>query len=277
MLSHEYRFLFDDFGPSCHLNDLGLSLNMTPNLPFRCSIIAILLTLSSAVSKGQEKNDPFTNHPSNLLPGADHLIPHTPNYEDYSVSYQKLLNKNLKLDSRYLALMLVKPSFDGDYSLLLQGDGNSFSIKGSKTFSLTLTKAEESIWYSMPGNNQKKEQKEIKLKTSTVAIDPSMAARLNGLWNRMILRTRYSAAPNIGLDGITIEFATAIGQGETWSPRQNSPSLLWGLGETLVQYCQAPEENREERLKEINAAADSLETYLREHPQECDPKEGEKK
>jgi hypothetical protein len=259
---------------------------MIPNPQFRCSIIAFLLTLSSAVSKGEEKNDPFSNAPPVVTeddrrrppPPPDHLAPPTPNTEDYSISYRKLLTSNLKLDSRYLALMLVTPSFEGEYSLLLEGDGNSASIKESKTFSLTLTKSVESIWYSMPGNNQEEKQKEIKLKTSTASISPALAARVLDLWNQMIARAREPENPNTGLDGVTIEFATASGRGEVWSPsRRNSPLLLAELGETLVQYCQAPEKDREEMLKEINTAADALETYLKEHPQEEKSKTGEEK
>ena len=267
---------------------------MIPNPQFRCSIIAILLTLSSAASKGEEKNNPFTDDPSNPFadsppavaesdrrrppPSPDHLVPPTLNTEDYQVSYHNQLKANLRLDAPCLALMLVKPSFESEYSLLLQGDGNTASIKDSKSFSLTLTKAVGSIWESMPWNNDDEKQRKVTVKISTAPISPALAARMHGLWNRMISRAHKPTHPNTTFDGVSYEFATAIGRGEAQNPSQrNSPALLTDLGECLVQYCQAPEEEREEILKEINKAADALETYLKEHSQEEKPKTGEEK
>lgn len=230
--------------------------------------VANLTTLGT---RAETATDPFAepkgkSEAPKLPPEPDHLVPVDPYPGDWHVRYTDLIRAKLKLDEPYFARMVVKPSFGGESSLRLHGGEQEHEISKTEKVFLTHSVAEKSIWYSMPENNQEKQQKEVKVTTTTVSIPKPMEVRLCSLWNRMILRTRVPAGNGDGLDGVTIEFATRRGYGETWSPmQQKSPLLFVELGESLVDYCKSTDETRKARLKAVSQKADKLESYLDAH------------
>ncbi|MEO7097859.1 MAG: hypothetical protein ABI162_00750 [Luteolibacter sp.] len=162
--------------------------------------------------------------------------------------------------------MVLRPSFDGESSLILHGGEQRQEFSATEKFFLTYSLAEKNLWYSMPENNEEKKQKEINVTVTTVPVPKPMAVRLCSIWNRMILRTRVPVTSVNGFDGISIEFATQRGYGETWTPMQRkSPLLFVELGESLIDYCKASEEDRKAKLKKVSQKAGKLENYLDAH------------
>lgn len=164
--------------------------------------------------------------------------------------------------------MLVRPSFSAEYVITLHRDANrpKDAQPAGKTF-LTYSVSDHSIWYSMPENNDQKEQKKISITTITVEFPKPLGLSIYELWRRMLQRTRYSDKSYAGLDGTIYEFSLEGRCGEFWSPQERkSPTLLIELGESLVSYCNAAVDDRLEREKDTQGKAARLSKYLDEHP-----------
>ena len=79
----------------------------------------------------------------------------------------------------------------------------------------------------MPENNSEKEQKEIKIATRTTEIPKSVAKRVQGLFLRMLEKTRYFHDDAIYLDGTDWEFTAGGMYGESrYSARARSFLLV---------------------------------------------------
>jgi hypothetical protein len=197
----------------------------------------------------------------------DHLVPVAPYPGDWRVRYSDQLRSRFKLDSRFFAQMVVQPSFSGEYVVRLHGAKDDRHFDRTKNFFLTYSAANTNIWYSMPENNDKRKQQKVVVSVITVEFPTPQATRIQQLWKRMLLRTRYPEASSAGLDGTTYEFATWHVYGETWSPQERkSPLLFVELGESLIGYCKASPAERSTAIKEIENQAAQLEKYLDEHP-----------
>lgn len=228
-----------------------------------------LLAMACLTCTLAQDNDPFsdTGPVSQPMPHTpDHLVPPEPYFlDDWKIDYRKLLTKHLDLDARYIARMIVKPSFEPEYSMRLHGDANSTVIEHSKEFFITCVIPDNSIWKSLPENNSENIQKPISTQTIKASISEEYAKRVNSVWNEMIFQTRYPRKSIDGVDGITIEFATLNGHGETWSPDEGTaPALLWELGEILIAYCKGSEEERKPLLAYIDAKLSAMEERLKE-------------
>lgn len=228
--------------------------------------------LLSGFTRGEDAGDPFADTGETKAGEAaarhrtpDHLQPLDPYPMDWEVAYTKQLSKYLDLKAPYLARMIVRPSFDPEYLMSIHGPPeDDYPGVDSQGFFVSCTVSDKSIWYSMRENNSEKVEKEIKPTTSTAPLPAEVARKVYGLWNEMLLGTRYTRELNAGLDGVTIEFATHLKHGEAWSPSVGtSPALLWDLGEKLVAYCKAPVEERKKLLDAVNESAGKLDSYLK--------------
>jgi hypothetical protein len=162
--------------------------------------------------------------------------------------------------------MIVRPSFEGEYSVILHGTKEDYEVDLEKTpkFFLSCFAAEKNIWYSMPENNPEKQQKEIKVIVTTGEVAKPLAKRIHGLWVQMLERTRYFDDNRIYVDGTTFEF-TARGMHAETRVECTGPTLLVKLGHALIDFCQAPAAEREAATRNIEKAASELETYLKTH------------
>ena len=221
-------------------------------------ISGLLVSDGEACSFGDDKE-------TNKLPlSPDHLFPIDPYPANYKIAYNKQLTKYHSLEKARLARMVVRPSFGIEYSLSMDTDGSWRNLKSSKDFFLRYTITDKNIWYSMPENNSGKVQEAIKPTTLKASIPAETALKVIKLWDEMILQTRYSRSDDSGLDGVTIEFSSRFGHGETWSPSDGtSPAMLYELGEKLITYCKASKKERKKLLIDINRAAAKLEIFLK--------------
>ena len=196
----------------------------------------------------------------------DHLTPVNPYPGSWHVRYTDLVSKHLEPPYRFFAGMIVRPSFEGEYSVILHGTKENYEVDLDKTpkFFLSCFAAEKNIWYSMPEHNEEKQQKEIKITVATGEVARPLAKRIHGLWVQMLERTRYFDDDRISVDGTTFEFTARGMHGET-RLECTGPTLLVKLGHALVEFCQAPPTDREAATKNIEKAASELETYLKAH------------
>ncbi len=202
-----------------------------------------------------------------VLKGPDHLVPVNPYPGGWHVRYTDLLRSRLKLDSPFLAKMVVKPSFSGEYAVRLLESKDKNPLDTSNQFFLTYSAASKNIWYSMPENNDKKQQQKVSVATTTVEIPEALAVRIQQLWKRMLFQTRYFETNAAIADGVTYEFGIWYHYGEAHSPQERkSPLLFIELGESLITYCKAAPAERPAAAKEIENKAAQLEKYLKKHP-----------
>lgn len=234
-------------------------------------VIVGFLAFSAAGYLVAQVSDPFAE-PAVVSPEAlnphepDHLNPVHPYRSDLSVRYANQLRERFGLDSHFYFRMLVRPSFDAEYAVSLSGDEryHPWKIDSDTKLTLKYVVADKSIWFAMPDNNDEKTQKDVNVTVQTTEMPMALALRLIELWDHMLQGTRYS--PDVGgLDGVTYEFAIWQRFGETWSPHhQKSPLLFVELGESLVELCNAPPENRDFAVKKVEEKAVKLETYLKQ-------------
>lgn len=203
-----------------------------------------------------------------LPPQADHLVPVNPHPGEWLARYTDELRSRLQLESPFLAQMVVKPSFSGEYAVRLQSAQDKKPTDTSHRFFLTWSAADTSIWYAMPENNdEKKKQRKVSIAVTTVEFPEALAVRIEHLWKRMLYRTRYFETNAMIADGTTVEFGMWGIYGETHSPMEHtSPWLFIELGEGLIQYCKAAPAERPAAAKEIESKAAQLEQYLDKHP-----------
>jgi hypothetical protein len=225
------------------------------------SIRYLILTLALALAViGRAADEPAVSHE------PDHLVPVDPYPGEWHVRYSDQLQSRFKLAFFFFAQMVVRPSFSGEYVVRLHGAKDDNQCDTTNKFFLTYSAADKSIWYSMPENNDKKKQQKVSIATTTVEVPRPLAMRIQQLWQRMLLRTRYTEESGGGVDGVTYEFSTWCVYGETWSPQERkSPLLLIELGKSLIAYCKAAPAERPAAAREIENKAAQLENYLNEH------------
>lgn len=196
----------------------------------------------------------------------DHLVPVNPYPGDWRARYTSQLQSHFKLDSFFFAQMVVRPSFSGEFVVRLHGARDDNDFDTASTLFLTYSAAKQSIWYSMPENNDEQKKKGVSIAATTVEFPKPLATRIQKLWQRMLLQTRYPQEYSGGLDGTTYEFGIWSVYGETWSPlERKSPLLFIELGDSLIIYCLTPPAERSAAAKNIEDKAAQLEKYLDKH------------
>ncbi len=229
------------------------------------TIICLLSCLAAGQGAAERQGDPFKPGYEPKMPEQpDHLIPVDPHPGEWVAPYNKQLDRHLGLKDDYLLRMIVRPSFTGEYLVRLEGDPRIFTGEDQKNFFVTSSKADKSIWYSIPENNSEKAERPVKVSKHRKMIPKATAHRVYKVWSEMILRTRYPNWDATGLDGVTIEFARHHHHGETWSPNEGSlPHRLWKLGDALLAYCEAPEDKEKEHLESIHRQVAEMEKQLK--------------
>lgn len=220
----------------------------------RAGLVVSVLLLSGILLRAEEPCRP------------DHLTPVDPYPGDWHVRYTDLVHKHLLPRYRFFVAMIVRPSFEGEYSVVLHGTKEDYELDWAKTPRVFVShfSAEKNIWYSMPENNSEKKQKEIKVTTRTTEIPKSLAKRVQGLFLEMLKQTRYFHDDGIYLDGTDWEF-TADGMYGRSQLQCKSTALLARLGLSMMDYCDSAERDRKAYLGDIEEAATNLEIYLKAH------------
>lgn len=237
-------------------------------IPLRILFTCFLVIMFHQGAHAQDKksNPSDGRAPEEASAEPDHLLP-VGKTEEWDVTYFDQLRKKLDLDAAFFCRMVVKPSFDPEHVVSLEGEsGKQGKLEESEKLILRYSVGDSSIYYSLPENNPEQGQKDVRVETKKVVFPAALGIRLSKLWDRMVGQVRNPEVGSGGLDGTTYEFETGKGRGEVWSPQlKNSPQLLVEVGASLVDYCKAPEEKKAEALKDIDTKIGNLEKYLDEH------------
>jgi hypothetical protein len=126
------------------------------------------------------------------------------------------------------------------------------------------------IWEALHEVRREERTKPLAIEcTGTKAIIPGpVAARVTKLWRSMLLRTRYSTADGVHLDGVSYLFFSweqRVGDmgGEANNPSEGTRAfVLAEIGNCLVSYVEAEPEKRAELLLRLAKEMDRLELLL---------------
>jgi hypothetical protein len=101
-------------------------------------------------------------------------------------------------------------------------------------------------------NEYPSDYREVPIDKCSAPLDESIARGLRDVWSLMLLETRYSPDPRLGLDGADYHFSMRVTQyggiyaGKIWSPPEESkPGRLVAIGNSLADYCMKASERRE--------------------------------
>jgi len=205
----------------------------------------------------------------------NHLVPVSPDYSDY----RKRVADHLLVTPAEHGLMIGWTSFSGefaiavyerDFKLVLEKHGELFVLVpvSGKSFFITYTQAKESLWYSMPENNDQKKEKKVEVERRDLEISPRLAVAIQRAWGRTLIRTRYPEKAYRGLDGITYEFGVFVRflgflRGEIWTPDRGLPAKMAELGGRLRDFARSAKPitpEQEEKLIEDLSALEKLAT-----------------
>jgi hypothetical protein len=216
--------------------------------------LAVILLLASGGVRAEDQCRP------------DHLTPVDPYPGGSKVRYTDLVHKHLLPRCAFFAAMIVGPSFEGEFSVVLHGTKEDYELAWDKMPKVFVSHfaAEKNIWYSMPENNSEKKQKEIKIITRTTEIPKALATRVQRLFLAMLEKTRYFHDEAIYLDGTSWEFTAGGMYGES-RLQCTSTSLLARLGLSMMDYCDSSEQQQKGYLGDIEEAASNLEKYMESH------------
>ena len=107
----------------------------------------------------------------------------------------------------------------------------------------------------------------LSVKTHSIEVSKTLAARLTHLWTRVVSKTNYKDSWSGGLDGVTFEFGVGSMHGEVWNPRtKQSPQLLIDLANSLIHLSKQDEDKAiSSAVTEVESKAAILEKYLDKH------------
>jgi hypothetical protein len=91
-----------------------------------------------------------------------------------------------------------------------------------------------------------------------IALDTTLAERIESVWTQMVLATRRSPSPAGGADGTSYTFGTTSPekQGWIWTPQPaTKPGMLAQIAETMIGYCKS---RNGKDLAELTAQVASL-------------------
>ncbi|HEX8202816.1 MAG TPA: hypothetical protein VF590_20230, partial [Isosphaeraceae bacterium] len=205
-------------------------------------LIGILLALLPGVIAHAQDFDGQARE----IPQPDHLVPVAPYAPDFHREYLGLCHELLQVSERETAVMIYMPSFEPEEGLVLR------ETEGPEPrYELIATRADRSIWYSMPKNNQEHKQRAVKVTRHRAPLPADLARHVCRLWEAMLRGVRYPGPEmeGVAVDGATTEFRwrPPFGgtlHGETWSPTKGSPRHFVELGRSLIEYCDAAEAER---------------------------------
>ncbi len=163
----------------------------------------------------------------------DHLEPIDNYFTNYGKEYDYYIDKILltPLYNLLIARIIIKPSFQKEYVISIDVTNNARYIDDPKIilnykeeYFLTYIEPQTQIWsYYIT----KKDLSSIKTNIIKIGIDEDFAIKVQEIFNKAILQTRYFENGSGGLDGTSYYFmsfktdAGIIG-GKTWSPKKGT-------------------------------------------------------
>lgn len=160
------------------------------------------------------------------------------------------------------ARMVILPSFEPELAVSLDVRYR----RGTSFYYLTLTRASQSIWQSMPENGGHGGAIAIDRLEAEVASD--LARAILGVWRQMLVQTEPEAqSPIIVLDGTHIEFSTLFDGGhQLHAQLPDHPSeagqALADIGYALIRYCESSTTEKSQYVRDIRERVKTLQGRL---------------
>ena len=187
---------------------------------------------------------------------AEHGLP--PNHLEpigpQTSQYDRRLAENLCVTDGRFGQMVVRPSFGPEqcFSVHAQIAKEAIEKHGGwwmvpdeeKTYWITLTIAEESLYHSMQGRNEAQTNSTATITRIDKQISLPLALLIQRVWGATLHNTRYPAKAHLGLDGTTYQFSVWVRNlgylyGETWSPEHGLPRKLVDAGLSIITLVKA--------------------------------------
>jgi hypothetical protein len=181
--------------------DFRSALDVLGTVELRIFLFALFAVTTCSRLEAREASHVFFFHGQD----PDHLEPVNP-HQPWRARYFEAIRSRFNLDDYYYLQMLMMPSFAAESAVCLRSEHDSPIEKADKFF-LTYTVAAENIYYATQIPNPKTKPEDVAVMVTTVEFPKTLALRLDKLWSRMLLRTRYSPLrASLITDGAYVEF-----------------------------------------------------------------------
>ena len=170
--------------------------------------------------------------------------------------------------------MMVRPSFDPDYSVELVRVASGPNGAPDTGFMVRWHQAKENIWFASmrPVDDHRlgfRPPAHIQTISQEAPLPTEVAHEVIAAWIHMLQETRYPKDSEFaaGMDGTDYEFYVwdpihhQPMVGHVWSPEEGPTRMLVDLGEHLIAFTKAPENDRPALLKCCLDEAKSLQAY----------------
>jgi hypothetical protein len=105
----------------------------------------------------------------------------------------------------------------------------------------------------------------VKVVQTTKSLDPARAARVFGLWSRMLKGVHYPTDPSGGIedaDDYEFRWRQIRRYGEARTPLKGAVKRFVELGDAMIGICESSDDDLETSLDRLDAASDALEKQL---------------
>lgn len=207
-------------------------------------------------------------HPDRTIEGVpwpDHLTPVGPDLYGWQREYRRRIEDHLFQTDADIAQYVVLPSFGPESCVSIRSEipkdvqerRGKFAVIpiDQKKYFITVTRASESLWYSMAENNEDRETRAVETSRIDREISLELAGAIHWAWGRMLHNTRYPATAGVdGRDGCTYQFSVWVSglrnvSGETWSPQGGLPAEMVSVGDRIIEFAFEKDSSEEPLLK----------------------------
>jgi hypothetical protein len=233
----------------------------------RTAIVLLSLTLI-ALACGESKQAEVADVPWGKQP--DHLVPLVPE-TDITGRYRDLMFKHLCITAAQFGRMALEIGFyEPEWVVSVYGqDEVGINTTEYKSYHITVTKARDSIWTSLPSNNEEHQQKPIEVSRQDVVIDRQLAVAVQRAWTAMLLQTRYAERASMFTDAPTVWFSVECRNlftelyGEIRPPTHGLTKEMFDIGVALRKFCELPPDQRAPEREKLISRLNALERKAR--------------
>ena len=226
--------------------------------------MSVLLFLALAgFALAEKKQSEIADVPWGNQP--DHLVPLVP--ETGSVGqYRELMLKKLCITPAQFGRMALEIGFyEPEWVVSVYGaDEIGINTTQYQSYHIAVTKARESIWTSLPSNNEEHQQKPIEVSREDVVIDRDFAVAAQRAWTAMLLQTHYAERASMFMDAPTVWFSVGCRNledlyGEITPPTRGLTKEMFEIGQALRKFCEIPQDQRPSEREKLIRRLQALE------------------
>jgi hypothetical protein len=166
--------------------------------------------------------------------------------------YRDLMFKHLCITAAQFGRMALEIGFDEpEWVVSVYGEDEvGINTTDYKSYHITVTKAHDSIWTSLPPNNGEHQQKPIEVSRQDVVVDRQLVVAVQRAWTAMLLQTRYAERTSMFTDAPEVWFSVECRNlftdlyGAITPPTHGLTKEMFDIGVALRKFCELPPEQR---------------------------------